>query len=405
MIKYLKPDRWIQYDPLKVMESLVAAKAAIISLKSLPYQKSWAEQLQKIQIKREVAGTSRIEGADFTEEELTDVMEERATELETRSLRQADAARRCYAWISTIPPDAPLDKSLILHMHSLMVKGADDDHCPIGRFRNPDENVLFGSPQHRGVQGGPELTKVMTEFLKALNGEYKEHDPAIQALAAHYHLAAMHPFLDGNGRTVRAMEAVMLRRAEVNSSLSIAMSNYYYEEKANYLEVLSSVRAERNDLTSFLVFGLKGIEKQCLRLSKMIGTEISKALYVNMMTHLFKRMTSTRKRALAKRQMGIGHRLLERNSLLWTELYPSMGSDYQSLKDPKTAFMRDVNYLIHLGAINWTPEEVFAAPQGKDFRMKPRLEWPTEITDTEFFEKTKTMPKSKGHTYLATSVR
>ncbi len=31
--------------------------------------------------------------------------------------------------------------------------------------------------------------------------------------AAHYHLAAMHPFVDGNGRTARALEALMRERA------------------------------------------------------------------------------------------------------------------------------------------------------------------------------------------------
>ena len=46
------------------------AKAAILALTRMPYQRSWADELQYIQLKREVAGTSRIEGAEFTEKEL-----------------------------------------------------------------------------------------------------------------------------------------------------------------------------------------------------------------------------------------------------------------------------------------------------------------------------------------------
>jgi Fic family protein len=34
----------------------------------------------------------------------------------------------------------------------------------------------------------------------------------IQALALRYHFAAMHSFMDGNGRTARALEALMLQR-------------------------------------------------------------------------------------------------------------------------------------------------------------------------------------------------
>ena len=403
MIKYLKPDKWMKYDIQAVVGPLVEAKSAIKSLQSLPYQKSWAERLQQMQLKREVAGTSRIEGADFTEEELAEVMEEKATSLDSRSLRQADAARRCYQWIESLPVDIQISKNLLLDMHKLLVEGADDDHCPVGRLRNKNENVTFGVPPHRGVEGGKACEEVFNEFIEHISADFNEHDSTIQALAAHYYLAAMHPFLDGNGRTVRAMEAVMLRRADLRSSLFIAMSNYYYEEKPRYLEALAEVRAQGNDLTPFLVFGLKGIQQQCERLSRMISTEISKALYVNMTTHLFTRMRSKRKRALAKRQLGICHRLLEQDRLLWADLYPSMALDYKNLKNPAKAFIRDVNGLIHLDAIKW--EEKKDALGTIDYKLTARLEWPEEITETSFFEMTKNLPKSKKDNFLPTTIR
>jgi Fic family protein len=46
----------------------------------------------------------------------------------------------------------------------------------------------------------------------------------------------MHPFLDGNGRTARALEAFILQKVGLKDSLFIAMSNYYYEEKNEYLK-------------------------------------------------------------------------------------------------------------------------------------------------------------------------
>jgi hypothetical protein len=65
-IKYSIPRGWIQYDPVKITSALTEAKAAVLSLKTIPYQKRWVETLQQIELKREVAGTSRIEGAEFT---------------------------------------------------------------------------------------------------------------------------------------------------------------------------------------------------------------------------------------------------------------------------------------------------------------------------------------------------
>ena len=94
--------------------------------------------------------------------------------------------------------------------------------------------------------------------MKAVQQEFPQHDLLIQALALHYHFAALHPFLDGNGRTARAVEALMLQRAGLRDSLFIAMSNYYYDEKEAYLTKLKEVREREHDLTPFLHFGLKG---------------------------------------------------------------------------------------------------------------------------------------------------
>jgi Fic family protein len=39
--------------------------------------------------------------------------------------------------------------------------------------------------------------------------------------------AAMHPFADGNGRTARALEALLLQRAGLREACFIPMSNYF----------------------------------------------------------------------------------------------------------------------------------------------------------------------------------
>jgi len=393
MIQYTLPDNWIFYDPIAVATPLTAAKAAVMSLTTIPYQRSWAEKLQGIQLKREVAGTSRIEGADFTEDELDAAMDESAEELYTRSQRQAAAMVRAYRWIRDLPEDYSVGADLILEIHRLVITGADDDHCPPGRLRGGDKNVTFGSPKHRGVTGGEECELVFGRFCESLDGEMRGHDPLVRALAAHYHFAAMHPFLDGNGRTARALEAFFLQRCGLRDTLFIAMSNYYYEEKTAYLEALAEVRAGNHDLTPFLEFGLRGIEVQCRRLFDEIRTNVSRALYRNLMYDLFNRLESPRKRVIADRQIAILTLLLE-NDMTLTELIRATHGQYTSLKNPLKALIRDINGLIQLQAINVRPIE------DDDHRLSVRLEWPTEITETEFFRRIREMPKAKTHGFL-----
>jgi Fic family protein len=203
MVRYELPRNWIAYNKVAIFDALMGANSARLALTEMPYQRSWADDLQKVQLGREVAGTSRIEGAEFTEKELDAAMRENPQQLETRSQKQAAAAVSAYRWIAKPESDRPLDLALVLEVHRRLVTGCDDDHCPPGRLRGKDQNVIFGTPRHRGCEGGEEREKAVAALVEAGRNVFREHDPLIQALALHYHFAAMHPFLDGNGRCDR----------------------------------------------------------------------------------------------------------------------------------------------------------------------------------------------------------
>lgn len=393
MIEYNLPQNWIAYDPVSVSGNLVKAKAAVLSLRSIPYQKRWVDSLQKMELKREVAGTSKIEGADFAKGELEAALNETPGELHTRSQRQARAAHKAYQWILNVPDERPVNESLITEIHKLIVKDADDDHCPPGVIRPQDQNVVFGSAKHRGAEGGEECEEAFSLFVKAVNREFAEHDPVIQALAAHFHFASMRPFMDGNGRAARCLEALMLQRAGLRGACFIAMSNYYYDEKNNYLAALAKTRAENFDLTEFLNFGLKGVEIQSQRLLSQIQKEISKELFMSMAYSLFNRLHSRgKRRILAERQLKILKILLD-GPLGLGKITHRTQADYEGLSSPVKALTRDLNHLIRLDAIK------FAKSEG-EFFFEVILDWPAQITETEFFRKVKDLPKGKLHSFL-----
>ena len=392
-INYVHPSRWVTYDNLALVNELTDAKAAVMALTLMPYQKSWADDLQAMELKREVAGTSKIEGAAFTDRELDEALEEdeKTADSLTRSQRQARAAKRVYRWIANLPRDRPIDNDLILCIHRIIVSDCDDDHCEPGAIRARDQNVTFGPPRHRGVSGGGECEDAFNSLCSAINQEFSNHNPFIQALAVHYHLVAMHPFQDGNGRTARALEALMLQRVRLKDDLFIAMSNYYYDEKEKYLEALAEVRANNFNLTPFLKFGLKGISIQCQRLLKEVGVQVRKSLFRDVMGHMYRRLLSTRKRGLAKRQLAILERLLgEDEPIDHINLYERLYKEYAELKGSSHAYIRDLNYLSGLRAIHIVKNE-----KGQ-FLISARLDWATEVTETQFFEELERMPEAKS---------
>jgi Fic family protein len=394
MIKYQIPPRWIHYDKAAIVGELADAKGAIIALKTIPFQRRWVEALQAMQLKLEVAGTSKIEGADFSGAELDLAMRETPEQLLTRSQRQAHAAMQTYKWIPTIPNDKPITKELICEIHRTIITGADDDHCEPGMIRTRDHNVVFGSPQHRGAEGGNECDCAFGAMVDAVQTGFREHDDLVQALALHYHFAAMHPFEDGNGRTARALEALCLQRAGMRDSTFIAMSNYYYDEKKSYLETLAEVRRLDYDLTPFLKFGLRGISLQSQRLAGEIRRHVSREVFRGLMHDLFGRLQTKRKRVIAKRQIALLEHLLTFSEVDWFLFYNDIIRLYSDVKNPGKAVIRDINYLVGLGTMQIT------VPEKGKFILRARLEWPSEMTETEFFKKVSDMPRVKGTLFI-----
>ncbi|MGO9146772.1 MAG: Fic family protein [Desulfomonilia bacterium] len=395
IIRYHIPREWIRYDIIAILDELMGAKSAMMALTQIPYQRSWAAELQKIQLKREVAGTSRIEGAEFTEKELDAAMRETPEQLETRSQKQVAAAVATYRWIAGLPGERPVDEALIFEVHKRIVTGCDDDHCAPGKLRSRDENVTFGSPRHRGASGGEECTRAFRKLAEAACMVFQDHDPLIQALALHYHFAAMHPFLDGNGRTARALEALMLQRTGLRDTLFIAMSNYYYENKTAYLNALNETRAKNHDLTPFLKFALKGIGSQCSRLFGEIRQQVAKALYRNTMNDLFGRLQSPRKRVMSSRHVQILNLMLDVEEISLEDIIDKIWHLYM-VKNPRKALIRDIGYLVELEAV-----QVRRPAGNQGVVLSINLDWPMQITETEFFRRIKEMPKGKVYGFLS----
>lgn len=407
-IQYQLPDPWLRYEKGDIQDELLLAQAHILALKNIPFQRRWVQELQAIQLKLEIGGSSQIEGADFAADELERAIKaETPEELQTRSQKQAHALSRAYDWISELPDDLPITSELICEIHRQIVTDCEEDHCPPGKIRTGDNNVYFGVPVHRGVAPGDQCQEALDLLANQAQTNFRAHHPLVQALALHYYFAAMHPFADGNGRTARALEALMLQRAGLRDSLFIAMSNYYYDEKRSYLKALAEVREKNQDLTPFLKFGLKGIAAQTGRLAGLLKKAVSKEIFRSLMHELFVRLESTRKRVIVKRQLILLEALLNVDGEVefYSDFVEKVLPHYLTKKIPLFAIVRDVNKLIQLGAILVRfprQEEGPATTRPKTARayIQVNLDWPMTLTESEFFAKLAAMPRSKSYGFL-----
>ena len=229
-------------------------------------------------------------------------------------------------------------------------------------------------------------------FIRAITREFPMHDRIIQAMAAHYHIGAMHPFGDGNGRSARALEAFMLRQAGVNDMVMVSLSNYYYEHQEEYLAALYASRRNGHDLTPFLMFALPAVTERCDALATEIVAHSKRILYRELTQSLYGRLRSPRRRAMAERQLQIINVLLDAGSTNVSDLAGSVRTHYGSLKFPVRALVRDIVGLLNLGAIVRDGDLVSAD-----------LDWPQQFSESELLERYEQMPAAANARHPATT--
>ena len=392
---YTLPERWVFYETAAILDQLVEARTAAGVLNRLPYLQQWIAQVHEEQLRLEAAGTSRIEGAEFSDQEQEVALASQVppdVDL-TRSQRQLRAADATYRWLRSQPVDRPVTPDFVLDIHRRMVTGCDDDHCEPGALRTTDWNVTFGTPRCRGAEGG-DLCRVASNGLcTAIAGEFRQHDRIIQALAAHYHIGAMHPFGDGNGRTSRALEAFMLRQAGVSSLVMVSLSNYYYEHKDGYLAALSESRQIGHDLTPFLRFALPAVSARCNAVAASIVDHNKRTLFRQFAQSLFGKLRSPRRRALAERQLHLLESLLDSPTLEIRNLIDRTIDEYNHLKYPDRAWVRDFIHLREIGAITIPEKGVITL----------NLDWPQELSESELLDRYENFPSavSANHPAMA----
>ena len=383
--RYTTPQQWMRYDRTAVFELLVQAKTAAGVLSRMPYLPQWIEQVHEEQLRLEAAGTSRIEGAEFTQREQEEALAPDAPARAdlTHSQRQLRSANATYRWLRSLPADRWVTTDFVLDIHRRIVTGCDDDHCEPGALRPDGWNVTFGTPRCRGAEGGTECRIAFDSLCSAIAGEFRRHDRIIQAVATHYHLGSMHPFGDGNGRTARALEAFMLRQAGVNDMVMVSLSNYYYEHKEEYLAALFASRQAGHDLTGFLQFALKAVADRCNAVAAAITANHKRTLYREFARSLFGQLRSPRRRVLADRQLRILEILLDRDSVNLEELVNRVRVDYDELKFPVRAVVRDLRALLELSAIEFNDE-----------RLTVNLDWPQQFSGSELLQRYENMPSA-----------
>jgi Fic family protein len=163
--------------------------------------------------------------------------------------------------------DEPLSPEVVLGMHRMVCEGALDDASAAGRLRRKNEKTHVMDAQHSVVLHDPPAAASLPERLKRLCAFANEADgepfvhPVIRAILLHYTLAYDHPFVDGNGRTARALFYWSLARSGYWLMEYVSISRLIKPAPAQYGRAYLLSETDDNDTTYFIIHQLSVIER------------------------------------------------------------------------------------------------------------------------------------------------
>jgi len=228
-----------------------------------------SSQLHKIYLAKGVLATTAIEGNTLSEEEVMKQIE-KTLELPPSKQYLAQETQNiidaCNSIIEEINKGRSpyLTPELIKDFNKQILRGLqlEEDVVP-GEIRK--HSVVVG--RYRAVPA-EDCAYLLERLCDWLNGE--EFSPPdkmpwmitiyamIKAILAHLYIAWIHPFGDGNGRTARLIELLILATSGIPIPACQLLSNHYNQTRSEYYRQLDQASKSLGDCLPFLTYALQG---------------------------------------------------------------------------------------------------------------------------------------------------
>lgn len=236
-------------------------------------------------IRAEAVMSSRIEGTRAT---LSDVYRYESTRMPLSD--DTSDVREVYNYVRALDfgleriKTFPISLRLMRELHAILLEGVRGSHLAPGEFRRSQNWI---GPPGSTINTAPYVPPPVEEMHVALDAmeKYIHQNTKVPGLVRialiHYQFAAIHPFLDGNGRVGRLLNVLLMCDWKLLTQPLLNLSAYFERYRQEYYDRLLAV-SQRNEWQSWLTFFLRGVGEQAN--SSVYRLERLSDLYVRYVT-------------------------------------------------------------------------------------------------------------------------
>lgn len=272
------------------------AEADILNttIKDIPILPSFSSKIDEELLIRSIFSTAAIEGNPLSEEKVSDIVLEKE-EAKNDKQKEIYNLKTMYDAIHHLAPDSNLNSNFentIKGFQGIITSNINyPDNIPTN-YRN--HSVRVGDFEHGGIDTPPkifeDIKNLMGHFADWFKNDLSSENCYVKAALVHLYIGLIHPFGQGNGRTARAIEGMVLQQHNIKY-LPKMLSNYYYRNIDDYYwafsNTINSIKKKEYDVSPFLEFVMKGIIESFNELKERIMWSIKSLVLKDYYNYLF----------------------------------------------------------------------------------------------------------------------
>jgi Fic family protein len=162
----------------------------------------------------------------------------------------------------------------ILEIHQLISNNTLVDRNDEGKYRSSDDVYVINYSNSELVHTPPkfdELPTLINELCDFFNQDGKDFiHPIVKGCVIHFMIGWIHPFTDGNGRTARAIFYWYMLKNNYWLIEFLSISRIIKDSKSQYEKAYEYSEIDDNDLSYFITYHIKTMEKAFVALKEYI---------------------------------------------------------------------------------------------------------------------------------------
>lgn len=237
----------------KILKNIGQVEASKEVIENAPLVPTYEKQFQSDAIARTIHHGTHIEGNELNLLQTKKILEGQEVYGRPRDIQEVINYRNVMTLLDELVyKKGNLSLDILLDIHRTTV---DKIIAPekIGVLRTTQVIIKEEGTDKVVLKPPPfvEVPYLLEDFFNWLNQDStKEIHPVLRAAIAHYVLVAIHPFVEGNGRTVRAFTQLLLMKENFDIKRFFSLEENFDSDLAAYYDALFQVDKESQNIVA-----------------------------------------------------------------------------------------------------------------------------------------------------------